>query len=140
MTSSVRMTADRKVQGQSIRSRSQGTYEWLRKDEVVVFRLEVNTALEIEADGGKTQRESSVLTIYDGEYMYTYAQSLATLSPNASLCRAFSSRLRSRCSPRWWRRKAINLGVWGRAPRQHSGPVGHMSTLVGWTSMVAEGV
>ena len=64
------MTADRKVQGQSIRSRSQGTYEWLRKDEVVVFRLEVNTALEIEADGGKTQRESSVLTIYDGEYMY----------------------------------------------------------------------
>ncbi len=27
--------------------------------------------------------------------------------------------------------KAINLGVWGRAPRQHPGPVGHMSRSTG---------
>ena len=26
--------------------------------------------------------------------------------------------------------KAINLGVWGRAPRQYTGPVGHMSLCV----------
>ena len=28
--------------------------------------------------------------------------------------------------------KAINLGVWGRAPRQHREAVGHMSTSRGW--------
>ncbi len=27
--------------------------------------------------------------------------------------------------------KAINLGVWGRAPRLHPGPVGHMSRSAG---------
>ena len=26
--------------------------------------------------------------------------------------------------------KASNLGVWGRAPRQYTGPVGHMSLCV----------
>lgn len=27
-------------------------------------------------------------------------------------------------------RKAVNLGVWGRAPRQYTGSVGHMSLCV----------
>ena len=31
--------------------------------------------------------------------------------------------------------KATNLGVCGRAPRQHPGLVGHMSRLPGWTSL-----
>jgi outer membrane lipoprotein-sorting protein len=74
MTANVRMTADRKVHGQSVRSHSQGTYEWLRKDEAVVFRLEIETALEIEANGQETERKSKVLTVYDGEYMHTYAE------------------------------------------------------------------
>ena len=30
--------------------------------------------------------------------------------------------------------KAVNLGVWGRAPRQYTGPVGHMSLCVSWAS------
>jgi hypothetical protein len=30
--------------------------------------------------------------------------------------------------------KAINLGVWGGAPRQHVRPLGHMSRCVSWKS------
>jgi outer membrane lipoprotein-sorting protein len=68
------MMADRAAQRQSIHSRSQSTYEWLRKDGVVVFRLEIETALEIEADGRKTERKSKVVTVYDGEHMHTYTE------------------------------------------------------------------
>ncbi len=40
------------------------------------------------------------------------------------------SPLPPRISPMRSGHKAINLGVWGGAPRQHRGAVGHMSTCV----------
>jgi hypothetical protein len=45
-----------------------------------------------------------------------------------------SSPLPSPTAPTRSGHKAITLGVWGRAPRQHPGPVGHMSRLPGWRS------
>jgi outer membrane lipoprotein-sorting protein len=68
------MTANREVQGKTISSRSNGTYEWLRKGKTVVFRLGIETALKIEANGRKTERKSKVLTVYDGECMHTYTE------------------------------------------------------------------
>jgi len=48
----------------------------------------------------------------------------------AGVCQS-GSPLPLRMAPTRSGHQALNLGVWGGAPRQHLGAVGHMSTLVG---------
>lgn len=74
----VTMTGDRTARGQKITSRGQGTYEWLRKDDAVLVRLDVHRTVEVESGDQKKERSSHALTVFDGRYMYTYTEQAGT--------------------------------------------------------------
>ncbi|MFH0979966.1 MAG: sigma-E factor regulatory protein RseB domain-containing protein [Planctomycetota bacterium] len=78
MIAKVTMTGDRTARGQKVTSRAEGTYEWLRKSDAALVRLDVRRTLEVESGDQKKERSSHDLTVFDGQYMYTYTEQAGT--------------------------------------------------------------
>jgi outer membrane lipoprotein-sorting protein len=52
----------------------EGAYEWMRKGNDYLFRLEMQSSMEVEAGGQKMSFKLDLLNIYDGKHLYTVSE------------------------------------------------------------------
>ncbi len=59
------------------KSRIDGTYEFVRKDNKGLYRMEAKTSGSVEMKGGQSQKmDGNSLVVNDGEYAYTYSEAM----------------------------------------------------------------
>jgi outer membrane lipoprotein-sorting protein len=62
------------AKGSKAAQHGEGTYEFLRKGEAVLFREEIESAWDVKAGGRKMRFRISLLTICDGKYQYALSE------------------------------------------------------------------
>ncbi|MFQ5489337.1 MAG: outer membrane lipoprotein carrier protein LolA [Phycisphaerae bacterium] len=73
MTAATTTVQDMEMGGGSMKSHTQGTYEWLRQGKNILFRLDITGTHEQSFGGQATKSTSTTTMISDGQFVYTLA-------------------------------------------------------------------